>query len=67
MAQNWYPIVNEELCSACSSCIDFCKNGVLEANGLGIPQVVKPEACIEFCRGCAKLCPSEAITYFGDN
>jgi NAD-dependent dihydropyrimidine dehydrogenase PreA subunit len=30
------------------------------------PRVVNPDGCVEFCRGCAKICPSDAITYFGD-
>lgn len=66
MAKNWYPIINEDLCTSCSSCIDFCKNSVFE-NGDMYPKVVNPDNCVEFCRGCGKICPSEAITYFGDD
>jgi NAD-dependent dihydropyrimidine dehydrogenase PreA subunit len=28
--------------------------------------VVNPDNCVEFCRGCQKICDHEAITYFGD-
>lgn len=66
MAINWYPIINEDLCINCNSCVDFCKNGVFEAGDLH-PIVVAPERCIEFCRGCAKLCPQDAITYYTDH
>lgn len=66
MAKNWYPIFNEELCINCSDCVDFCQHGVLEV-GIDHPQVVGPDNCVEFCRGCAKICPNEAISYFGDN
>ncbi len=65
MSQNWYPIINEELCSNCSTCIDFCQNDVFSMGDF-FPIVINPENCVEFCRGCAKICPSEAITYFGD-
>lgn len=66
MAKNWYPIINEENCINCSDCVDFCKNGVFEV-GIDHPIVVAPDNCIEFCKGCGKICPSEAITYFGDD
>jgi NAD-dependent dihydropyrimidine dehydrogenase PreA subunit len=65
MAQTWYPIINENLCTSCNSCVDFCTHGVYE-NGDLYPKVVNPDNCVEFCRGCSKICPSEAITYFGD-
>lgn len=65
MAKNWYPIVNEDLCANCGDCVDFCQNGVFET-GMMHPTVVNPDGCVEFCRGCAKICPNEAITYFGD-
>jgi len=66
MAKNWYPIINAELCINCNTCAEFCPNGVFEA-GDSYPQVVNPDKCVEFCRGCAKICPVEAISYFGDN
>lgn len=66
MAQNWYPIINEDLCANCNTCVDFCPNGVYAAGDF-YPMVVKPENCVEFCRGCSKVCPNDAITYFGDN
>ncbi len=65
MAKNWYPIINEDLCVNCNDCVDFCSHKVYEA-GITHPVVVQPDECVEFCRGCAKICPSEAITYFGD-
>lgn len=65
MAKNWYPIINEDLCANCNTCIDFCENDVFE-NGDLHPKVVNPDGCIELCLGCSKICPNEAITYFGD-
>lgn len=65
MAQNWYPIISEDLCINCNTCVDFCTHGVYESGDF-FPQVVNPDNCVEFCRGCSKICPTEAITYFGD-
>ena len=66
MATNWYPIINQDLCIACGICADFCPHGVfIQPNG-SMPLVVNPDNCVEFCRGCAKVCPQEAITYFGE-
>jgi len=66
MTTNWYPIIDEELCINCNTCVDFCNPRVFE-EGEDFPQVVRPENCVEFCRGCAKICPEQAISYFGDN
>lgn len=66
MAKNWYPIINEDLCSQCHTCTDFCAHEVYIVGDDGYPKVVNPDNCVEFCRGCAKICPSDAITYFGD-
>lgn len=66
MAKSWYPIINEDTCASCGDCLNFCQNGVFEMGDL-YPAVVAPDNCVEFCRGCSKICPSEAISYFGDN
>jgi len=65
MAKTWYPVVNEDLCVNCNDCVNFCSHGVYEA-GTTAATVVAPDECVEFCRGCSKICPTEAITYFGD-
>ncbi len=65
MAAAWYPVIDPDLCSNCNTCLDFCSHGVFEA-GEDHPVVAQPGACVEFCRGCSKICPSEAISYFGD-
>jgi len=65
LAERWYPIIDEEKCIGCNTCVDFCMKGVYE-NGNEIPIVKRPENCIEFCMGCAKICPEGAITFFGD-
>ena len=65
MAKNWYSIIDEELCINCNICVNFCQHDVYEEGG-EFPQVVNPINCVEFCRGCGKICPEEAISYFGD-
>lgn len=65
MAKNWYPIINQAACINCETCVNFCPRKVYEA-GIQYPEVVQPDACVEFCRGCAKICPTGAITFFGD-
>jgi NAD-dependent dihydropyrimidine dehydrogenase PreA subunit len=66
MAKNWYPIIDADLCTNCETCVNFCQNDVFES-GIDHPEVVNPVNCVEFCQGCGKICPEEAITYFGDN
>ncbi|MGQ9586708.1 MAG: 4Fe-4S dicluster domain-containing protein [Anaerolineae bacterium] len=66
MARNWYPIIHEDLCISCGTCVEFCPHGVFAQPNGATPDVVNPDACVEFCRGCSKVCPEEAITYFGD-
>ena len=65
MAANWHPVIDSDLCTNCNTCLHFCTHGVFQA-GEDHPVVAQPEACVEFCRGCSKICPTEAISYFGD-
>lgn len=65
MAKNWYPIIDVDLCSNCEACVNFCQHDVFES-GVDHPAVINPDNCVEFCRGCGKICPEEAISYFGD-
>ncbi|MDI3534685.1 MAG: hypothetical protein PWQ82_1050 [Thermosediminibacterales bacterium] len=66
MSKKWYPIINLEKCSGCMACVDFCSHGVYEVRN-DAPYVIKPEACVEGCRGCQKKCPESAIEYAGDD
>ncbi len=65
MSKNWYPVINQENCIECGSCVNFCPHGVYEKES-DKPIVLSPEECIEGCHGCQGICPAEAITYFGD-
>ena len=66
MAKTWYPIIDASLCINCNTCANFCTHGVY-MEGDEVPEVANPDNCVEFCRGCSKICPEEAIKYFGDN
>jgi NAD-dependent dihydropyrimidine dehydrogenase PreA subunit len=65
MAATWYPTIDLDTCSNCNTCVDFCVHGVFSPGDM-YPTVTNPSACIEFCRGCEKICPSESISYVGD-
>jgi NAD-dependent dihydropyrimidine dehydrogenase PreA subunit len=57
MAKNWYPIIDYDKCTGCLTCVNFCPHGVYDASE-GKPKVVNPENCVEFCRGCQRICPT---------
>lgn len=65
MSQTWYPIIHTSKCTGCLACYKRCSHHVYELKG-NIPYVANPMACITGCRRCGKLCPEDAITYFGD-
>jgi 2-oxoglutarate ferredoxin oxidoreductase subunit delta len=48
-------------CKGCGICIEFCPQGVLEANGHGRTIVAHPERCTA-CHWCDTHCPDMAIT-----
>jgi 2-oxoglutarate ferredoxin oxidoreductase subunit delta len=48
-------------CKGCGLCMEFCPQGVLEANGQGRPRVANPERCTA-CHWCDMHCPDMAIT-----
>lgn len=57
-----YPIINENSCIACGTCVVNCKAGVFDRRRK--PVVIKKENCIEGCKTCANVCPMKAITFF---
>ncbi|SHN65198.1 ATP-binding protein [Desulfovibrio litoralis] len=65
MSKVWYPEINNQLCTECGACLEKCKHGVYDQTKTR-PVVIYPEGCITNCRGCQELCPSKAISYFGD-
>jgi uncharacterized protein (DUF362 family)/NAD-dependent dihydropyrimidine dehydrogenase PreA subunit len=53
------PRVNEDLCTACETCVEQCPVGALEMHG-DLPQA-DVETCIS-CFCCQEICPEKAIT-----
>jgi NAD-dependent dihydropyrimidine dehydrogenase PreA subunit len=66
MSKTWYPVINYEKCAECGACVNKCTHGVYNKEKAPRPVVVKPEGCVQGCKGCGKLCPNDAIEYFGD-
>ncbi|GAB4379307.1 MAG: ferredoxin family protein [Calditrichia bacterium] len=58
----WYPTINEDLCTNCGSCLDFCDNDVFEQGELTM-KVVNPYNCVVGCDACARDCPEGAISF----
>lgn len=57
----WYPKVDEKRCSGCSSCVDFCTQGVFSFDGKS--HVIKPYNCIVGNSSCRSFCPEKAIAF----
>lgn len=66
LAKNWYPMIDKEKCVQCHQCVNFCPHEVYKVGEDDYPEVVNPVNCVEFCRGCSKVCEVEAISYYGD-
>ena len=59
----WYPTIQEDLCTGCGSCLEFCSNNVFELGDDGMMKVINPYNCVVGCASCEKMCPVEAITF----
>jgi len=58
----WYPTIDEDLCSDCGSCLNFCSNGVFEQRESTM-KVAAPYNCVVGCDSCKRVCPKEAISF----
>jgi ferredoxin len=59
----WYPVLDQERCTHCGQCLEFCLFGVYEKDGEGRVRVVNPERCKNNCPACARICPEAAIIF----
>lgn len=58
----WYPTIDPDKCTGCSSCADFCSQGVFKFDGK-MSHVVKPYACVVGKSSCRSFCPEKAISF----
>jgi NAD-dependent dihydropyrimidine dehydrogenase PreA subunit len=60
----WYPTIDADKCTGCRTCIEFCRNGVLEFDDQAQKARVRsPYNCVVECSTCGRLCPAEAISF----
>lgn len=57
----WYPSIDEEKCTACGTCADFCHNSVYSIKDKA--RVTNPFGCVVGCTGCLDKCPEGAISF----
>jgi len=58
---HWYPNVDEKKCSGCSSCVEFCTQGVFTFDGKS--HVAKPFSRLVGKSSCRSFCPERAISF----
>lgn len=54
-----FAVINNELCSNCGVCAQFCPNGAMTVNG---KTAIDPLACTG-CADCVSICPNRAIEF----
>ena len=60
----WYPGIDESLCTGCNVCIDFCPKKVFVSKSRNKKaKVANPYECVMLCRGCMPKCPEGAISF----
>ena len=58
----WNPVIDNERCTKCGKCHDFCLFGVYAIEN-DIVKVKQPQNCKNNCPACARVCPSKAIIF----
>lgn len=53
------PVVEEDLCTGCRECVDFCRFNAL---ALVLDKLIVFEDICHSCGGCMRICPEGAIT-----
>jgi NAD-dependent dihydropyrimidine dehydrogenase PreA subunit len=58
----WGPILDEDACTDCKVCLEFCQQGVYEVIDDHV-RVVAKGSCIAGCSHCAGMCEAGALTF----
>lgn len=58
----WFPTVDRAKCSGCSSCVDFCAQGVF-VFAEEKSKVARPFECMVGNSSCRSFCPEKAISF----
>ncbi len=58
----WFPKVDPSKCSGCTSCVEFCAQGVFFF-AEDKSHVVRPLNCIVSRSSCRSFCPEQAISF----
>lgn len=60
----WYPSVDEDKCTGCRICVDYCGYRVYIFNETTEKAEVRnPFGCVVGCTGCQPLCAAGAISF----
>lgn len=58
----WFPVIDQEKCTACGQCARFCLFGVYRFQDKKL-EVVNPLNCKNLCPACGRTCPTSAIIF----
>lgn len=59
----WFPVIDEDKCTKCGQCMDFCLFGVFDRDENEKVYVKNPYNCKDNCPACARVCPTGAIIF----
>lgn len=58
----WGPTIDQDACTDCRVCLDFCRFGVYEMVDEHV-RVMSKSACMEGCSHCASMCEAGALAF----
>jgi len=63
----WHPALESDRCTGCEICVLTCGNDVFRwSRRAKRPVVANPGKCMVGCTTCARVCPSDALTFPSD-